>query len=595
MQGRGLLMILILISFSFWAQAQNELVAPEPELGAPTPNTTELSPPAETIAPPALEAPNSAEPDPSSVLSPKPSQTKVDDFSEFEESGGSVPAPEKLAPQTPAEPPKISVLKVTPPSTPEPVAPAPPPPTAQAESKPKPKPISAKKKTVLQPPTASSSVPAQSMGGDEPDFSKEEQLHRTYEKYNAQPTSELSWEKARGDGKAQVYNVQSRDTLWDISQTLFGDSQFWPKVWAMNNETFPNPHEIMPDAKIQFFKGGLNEAPSLAISGAESPVVVAPPLAKNETDVGGTTNDAPAAVFPAPSRKSKMLKVLPDSLPIYRLGGVNKSNTKVEIINGRGQIAEPLVSLSHYVAEGELASVGEVIETEKGGATASEFQYIILQMSNDDGKIFHVARELETVKNPFIKSGNTGKMIEVQGEVEILEKVGDEKNYYRAIVRKAISPIVVGAQVLKGPLPLVDVIPGSPQVAVEATLIGGQYSAERKLYPLFSFVFIDSGSNAGLKEGETLNVFANLKSRNDKTVVQNRNRLVGRVKIIKTSENFSTVYVTQAFDELRLGDHVGGGATLSVSEKAENIPLEGVESGASDKKTEDAPDESLEL
>ena len=114
---------------------------------------------------------------------------------------------------------------------------------------------------------------------------------------------------------------------------------------------------------------------------------------------------------------------------------------------------------------------------------------------------------------------------------------------------------------------LVDVVPGPVQAAVEATLIGGQYSAIRKLFPQFSFVFVDAGSNGGMKEGQTLNVFANLKTRNDKTVVENKNRWVGQVKIIKTSENFSTAYVTAAFEDLQTGDHVGGGATLSKAEK----------------------------
>ena len=114
---------------------------------------------------------------------------------------------------------------------------------------------------------------------------------------------------------------------------------------------------------------------------------------------------------------------------------------------------------------------------------------------------------------------------------------------------------------------LVDVVPGQAESAVEATIIGGQYSAERKLFPRFSFVFVDAGSKSGIKEGQTVNVFANLKSRNAKTVVENKNRWVGQVKIIKTSENFSTAYVTAVFEELQAGDHIGGGATQTKAEK----------------------------
>ncbi len=585
MQGRCLLTFLIFLSFPFCAQAQDDPFAPEldaPALDSPAPMESpspEFAPP--SSEPTAAEAPPSIspsnEPDPTSTLTPKAATSSSDEFSEFEESGGPPPAKpapaaplvaEKIAPTKPVievKPSEAAPLPVAQP-TPLPVMPAP---KEKVKEKvkvvQKPAPLPAEKKTKFY--SRSSAPPVQSLGGDEPDFSKEEQLHRTYEKYNAQPTSETSWEKAVSAGKAQIYNVQSGDTLWDISQTLFGDSQFWPKVWSMNNQTFPNPHEITPTTKIQFFKGGLNEAPSMAVSNPEKPLVVAPPLAKNESDVGGQANDAPAAVFPAPSRKTKILKLIPDSLPLYRLGGVNKANTNVEIINGRKDFVEPLVSMTHYIVEGELPAVGVVVETEKGGQTASEFQYVILQLDQPEGKSFHIARALETVRNPKVLNGASGRMVEVQGEVEVLEKVAEDKNLYRAIVKKAISPIAVGAKVLKGPLALVDVAPGPAAAATQATLIGGQYSAERRLFPQFSFVFVDAGSNSGMKEGQTLNVFANLKSRNDKTVVENKNRWVGQVKIIKTSENFSTAYVTAAFEELQAGDHIGSGATQTTAEK----------------------------
>lgn len=588
MHGRCLLTFLIFLALPFCAQAQDDSFAPEldaaPAIESNPPSFESAPSPSSEFAPQAPEptaaqtppsiSPN-AEPDPTSALSPKSAPSSSDEFSEFEESGGATPPKatpnkpsmaEKIAPQKNTDKVTNSEVKpapeVKPLPTPIPVMPAPPPKLKMVQ---KPPSVPVKKKTKFY---SKSDAPAiQTLGGDEPDFSKEEQLHRTYEKYNAQPTSEALWEKAVSGGNAQVYNVQAGDTLWDISQTLFGDSQFWPKVWSMNNQTFPNPHEITPTTKIQFFKGGLSEAPSMAVTTPEKPLVVAPPLAKNDSDVGGQANDAPIATFPAPSRKTKILKLIPESLPLYRLGGVNKADSQVEIINGRKDFVEPMVSMSHYIAEGELPSVGLVLETEKGGQTASEFQYIILQMDQLEGKNFQIVRALDTVKNPKVSNGATGRMIEVQGEVEIIEKVAEDKNLYRAIVKKAIFPISVGAKVLKGPLALVDVVPGPAQAALEATIIGGQYSADRKLFPQFSFVFVDAGSNGGMKEGQTLNVFANLKTRNSKTVVENKNRWVGQVKIIKTSENFSTAYVTSAFEDLQTGDHVGGGSTQSKAEK----------------------------
>ena len=142
-------------------------------------------------------------------------------------------------------------------------------------------------------------------------------------------------------------------------------------------------------------------------------------------------------------------------------------------------------------------------------------------------------------------------------------------------------------------------VQGPSEPAIEATLIGGQYSSDRQLYPRFSFVFVDAGTAGGLKAGQNLSVFANLKSRNSKTVVENRNRLVGHVKIIKTSENFSTGFVTEAFEELQMGDHVGGGATQSATEKKNpiedsNMALEDTPDNAPEKPAEGSPDGGVE-
>ncbi len=550
MQGRGLLTLLIAISVSFGAYAQDDFDTSE--FDAPTAE--------------GLDSPI-AEPDPSSVLSPKANTSASDEFSDFEDSGGATETKAKQEAPTALDEAPASTLETPKVETPAPLPIAEPSPPEAPDVLSNIKPDE-KKPTVQAEPL----IQKQSSEVDEPDFATEERLYRIYQKYNSQPTSDISWGKALSDGKAQVYDVQNGDTLWDISQTLFGDSQYWPKVWSINNETFPNPHEITPSTKIQFFAGGLTEPPALAISGAEKPIVVEAPLAKNEItpDVVNptTSSDFPLAEFPKPSRNSRRLKIIPESLPIYRIGAISKQSSKVEIVNARKVINEPLVSLSHYVVERGVSAVGKVIETERGGNTASQFQHVILELNNYEGNVFHTVTESDIVKNSNIKSEIRGKMVEVQGEVEVLEKVNEEKNYYRAIVKKAILPVTVGSQVLSGPLPIVDVIPGVPESTIKATLIGGQFSANRVLYPRFSFVFVDLGITGGLREGQTLSVFANPKNRNERTVEQFHQRVIGKVKIIKISDNFSTAYVVEAFEDLRMGDFVGGGSIQTPVEKA---------------------------
>ncbi|MGB8331933.1 MAG: LysM peptidoglycan-binding domain-containing protein [Polyangiales bacterium] len=66
-----------------------------------------------------------------------------------------------------------------------------------------------------------------------------------------------------GTGKAKVevpadmpqsHVVKEGDTLWDITQTYYGDPYQWPRVWSYNPE-ITNPHWIYPDATVRLRPG----------------------------------------------------------------------------------------------------------------------------------------------------------------------------------------------------------------------------------------------------------------------------------------------------------------------------------------------------
>ncbi len=50
------------------------------------------------------------------------------------------------------------------------------------------------------------------------------------------------------------HTVKEGDTLWDITQTYYGDPYRWPQVWSYNPE-ITNPHWIYPDATVQLRPG----------------------------------------------------------------------------------------------------------------------------------------------------------------------------------------------------------------------------------------------------------------------------------------------------------------------------------------------------
>jgi hypothetical protein len=125
---------------------------------------------------------------------------------------------------------------------------------------------SAKKlKPVVKPKTKSKKPKQASLNPDDPDLKLEKKFHNIYRLYNIAPTAEDIWAEASGKQTSQKYTVQKGDTLWSISKILFGDSNFWPKLWSLNKQGILNPHFIKPNTFIYFFAGDDESAPTLSV------------------------------------------------------------------------------------------------------------------------------------------------------------------------------------------------------------------------------------------------------------------------------------------------------------------------------------------
>ncbi len=162
---------------------------------------------------------------------------------------------------------------------------------------------------------------------DDPDLDLEKKFHNIYQRYNKNPTPSDAWAAASSKQTARLYEVQKGDTLWSISQVLFGDPNFWPKLWAINKQGILNPHFINPKMKIYFYEGDESNSPTLSIGQQETFKSESPAMG----DLGGSS--AEGALSKAPqvndlqpvneslrvSRKvDKPLPMIPDSLPVGR-------------------------------------------------------------------------------------------------------------------------------------------------------------------------------------------------------------------------------------------------------------------------------------
>lgn len=76
--------------------------------------------------------------------------------------------------------------------------------------------------------------------------------------------SEANWKKWIGPMVDKSYYVRKGDTLWGVSQKLFGTPYLWPKIWQMN-AVVGNAHLIEPGLELRFNPGNPNASPSLAM------------------------------------------------------------------------------------------------------------------------------------------------------------------------------------------------------------------------------------------------------------------------------------------------------------------------------------------
>lgn len=179
------------------------------------------------------------------------------------------------------------VLDAPPPPAPE-IAPPEAPPRPKAAAKPKKKvvrnkPLPPKKQVKAKPsPKPKSSVVRRD---DDPDEAMERRFYQNYMRYNSEPTSVEAWTAVSLGRSEEVYIVQKGDTLWSISETLFGDSLFWPKIWALNRQGIVNPHFILPGMNVRFYPGSSEDVPTLAVGN------------QNLTENGASSSDQPLEGF----------------------------------------------------------------------------------------------------------------------------------------------------------------------------------------------------------------------------------------------------------------------------------------------------------
>lgn len=430
---------------------------------------------------------------------------------------------------------------------------------------------------------------------DEPDYAFESRLADIYVNFYNEPMSEEQWLQLVQNGQTETYDIQKGDNLWDISATIFGDGNFWPKVWSLNSK-IQNPHLIEPNHKIQFVMGDENYAPSFSITENSEQQAGEPSgevAQTEETQTEETQEDVSALLsgeeaepkpteeqyvasdssggeieIPPPGVQSKpVLKDLPPSLP--SLQGANEEiYDDAGISYGKRAVFtfKRAVDLNYIYVSEVPESEAKIVEVELGGETASPHQYVYIQSTNDEvemGETYYAYESIGLLSHDSdVKTERrSGYSIRLLGEVEVLEKVKaryEGQNIYKAIVKKAIFPVKRGSMLKIGKIQKVELEQTmQPNNDTSAKIIGGKFSLSRNFFSEDSIVYLNQGSNAGLAVGDQLFIRENKVSRDEKSLIADNLRKIGRLQIAHVDKDIATAVVVEANKEIQLNDYVG--------------------------------------
>ena len=162
----------------------------------------------------------------------------------------------------------------------------------------------------------------------------EKNLHILYKQYYHQKVSQAEWQKIVSQVSGDIYTVQDNDTLWDISKVLFGDPNYWPKLWAVN-ANIGNPHLIQPGYDLGFIHGTASQPPSINLIGTQMARKQTTPIKTPVVDVlKGKKIKVPAPL----SLKFPVMHKIPSSLSPISMSGKVKDKidmSKIKIQFGQ--------------------------------------------------------------------------------------------------------------------------------------------------------------------------------------------------------------------------------------------------------------------
>lgn len=376
----------------------------------------------------------------------------------------------------------------------------------------------------------------ENLNPDDPDMRLEDRLHSTYQKFNVEPTSPEQWAQATQTQKENIYVVQKNDTLFTISKTLFGDSKFWPKIWAINRADILNPHQIKPGMQIRFFSGDSENVPTVSIDQKGfDPKNVDPDkdlyfVQNTEFQRIALTNDK--------KNKANAPAAIPDSLPITRNGKYYFQHDKQDQIDIKTfeYVDKTKHSNPYILTSADLKSDFIVEKEEIPFLMCKDAQFIpIVTKSNVDAAVpgkYFIVQPLSKEGSKFKKT-NKYKTI---GDVTINDQNQMRVSSCRDLMN--FESLIVSDEKIRALNEPDETFDFSARIVDGLEYPGQNYYADNQ------FLVINIGQ-LNVDTGADLSVYSD-----------ELGKKVGLIRILRRTGTMAIAVVTQSFDLINNGDKI---------------------------------------
>jgi hypothetical protein len=318
----------------------------------------------------------------------------------------------------------------------------------------------------------------------------------------------------------RTHLIQTGDTLWDISQTFWGQADQWPRMWSYNRY-ITNPHWIYPGNKIRFTPGSFLNPPTMELDSGES--------------------DPSTSVTSLNFESSE-----PVCGPDVRFDQARES-TVYHTPAFLGQ-------------KGEIPTYGSIYGAKSGMKNLGPGELIYLEVDEEFiaecGDVFSIFRRRPgKVRHPDSWFRKYGYLHEVVAEVRVVQ-VGE--GLTTAIIRRSYQHVQRGDE-FGDYIPVSAELPVSiPNGELDAVILARMGSERSILAGSGETIFIDRGRADGLQVGDAFFVVHHSDDYRelhgfDESIPD---QVAGRIIVTALSEYHATAIIVDAARPIGIGDHL---------------------------------------